>query len=133
MIVAKAVDPILFCHFGLSNTRFLLTQIIIAQVGRYVRLIVPAKSGPSRRHVYPFGKTMPPPEIVFRDGMVLGKIKGNHFHWTMYLSALATKTYFSFASKDSVRSNLSCATCSETNPTMKTTTDMVINMADVGP
>ena len=50
-----------------------------------------------------------------------------------FILIMPPNTYVSCLPVSSARSNLSCATCSETSPTMKTTTDMVISMADVGP
>src|SRR5262245_8635838 len=76
VIVTETMYPILARQLSLPLTRFGDTQIVKAEVGGQMRLVMAFKIGTTLSHIGPFRKTLPPPLIVFLDGVKLRQIEG---------------------------------------------------------
>src|ERR1035441_9865298 len=77
VIEAKPVDSVARGQLGLSCPRLWQSQIIKPQISRQVWLVMPWKSRPSSYDACPFREPLPPPFIILRDWMELGKVEGN--------------------------------------------------------
>src|SRR5262245_18840819 len=75
VVIAEAVDSVFAGQVGLSLPRLWQSQVVEAQIGRQVRLVVPPKLRLAAGDVRPLGEAAYPPPIVLRDRVVLGKVK----------------------------------------------------------
>src|SRR5205085_1242591 len=75
VVVAEARDAVLLREGRLRLPHFWQPQVIEAKIGGKVWLIMCREKRPRIRDVAPLGKSRPPPFVILRDGMVLGKIK----------------------------------------------------------
>ena len=75
--VHKAFDAIGARHIGLRLSGFGDSQIVVSQVGRHSRLIMPAIQGFRLAHIGPFGEPFAPPRVIFRNRVVLRQVKCN--------------------------------------------------------
>ena len=78
MIVAEGLYAMLFRQRGLCGSRLRHPEIIIAKVGRDMRLIMPPEERLCFADIRPLGKAFAPPLVIFRNRMVLRKIKSDH-------------------------------------------------------
>ena len=60
---------------GLRLPRFRHPEVVVAEVGRQVRLIVAGKERPGLADVRPLGETLAPPDVIFRNRMKLRQIE----------------------------------------------------------
>ena len=63
-------------------------EIVVAEIGRDVRLMVARKERLGLADVRPLGEALPPPLIVLRNGMKLGQIE-RHQPGTRFVHGLA--------------------------------------------
>ena len=75
VVVDEAGDPVLGGQIGLGLSDLGDPQIVIAQVGRHVGLVVPGEQGLGLRDVGPLGEARSPPLVVLRNGVELGKVE----------------------------------------------------------
>jgi hypothetical protein len=80
MIVTKRGNAIFGGKLCLGYSCFFEPEIIEAQVSRYLRLIVSFETRSCRGNADPFGKPFTPPQVIFRNGVVLGQIEADNFH-----------------------------------------------------
>src|SRR5215470_17417118 len=76
VIVAEARDAIGASEIRLGFSGLGNAQVVEAEVGGQVRLIVPLEERLGPHHVPPLRETRAPPLVVLRDGMVLGQVEG---------------------------------------------------------
>src|SRR5262245_6908998 len=76
VVGASAFDAVLTREPRLRLAGLRLSQVVEAEVGRDVRLIVTAKQRARLRGVRPFRETRTPPFVVLRDRMKLREIEG---------------------------------------------------------
>jgi hypothetical protein len=69
--VAERFDPILPGQGSLRFPRLRHAQVVEAQIGREVGLVMPPEQRLGLRHVGPFCEPLAPPPVVLRDGMKL--------------------------------------------------------------
>src|SRR5437762_4661349 len=77
MVIAEAVDAVLSGKLCLRLSHLRESQVIEAEVGWKVRLIVPGKKRARLRYIAPLGEARPPPFVVFGDRVVLRKIESD--------------------------------------------------------
>ena len=75
--VAEAIQAISLRELGLLLTDFFDAKIIKAQVRRYMRLIMTRIVRPRLCDIRPIGKSLSPPAVIFRNGMILRQIKSD--------------------------------------------------------
>ena len=75
MIVAKPEDAVIGRELCLKSTDFRYAQIVKAQIGGQMWLIVSAESGMRASDVRPFGEASAPPCVVLRNRVILRKIE----------------------------------------------------------
>ena len=73
-------DTVLTGQRRLGGPGFRVQRVVIAKLGRLVRLPVTAESGPGLAHVDPVGEPRAPPLIVLRDGVELGQGEIDDLH-----------------------------------------------------
>ena len=76
MIIAEAFHPCFTRQFCLLLTHLGQSQVVKTQVGRYTWLVVATKQRARLYHIVPFRESLPPPFVVFGDGMILWQIQG---------------------------------------------------------
>jgi len=67
VVVAKSIDTMFPCQFGLGLTRFLQAQVVKTQISGQVWLVMPRKQWFGLCYIAPFGETSPPPLVILRD------------------------------------------------------------------
>src|ERR1035441_7933119 len=77
MIVAKSMNPILARQRGLRLAGFRHAQVIEAEVRWKLRLIMALEERTGLGNVDPLRKSLSPPGVVFRNGVILRKVKGD--------------------------------------------------------
>ena len=96
--VAETLNPSFPCKLSLLLAHFRHAQIIKTQVGRQVGLVVTFEKRLGFSHIGPFGKSFPPPLVIFRDGVVLRKIKcdqsGFFVHDLLFLNVAKGNSYY---------------------------------------
>src|SRR5437867_3568789 len=75
MVVTKAFNAIFLREFCLSDPGFRQPEVVKTQVARNVWLVMAGKERFCFRHVRPFGETLSPPFVVFRNRMELRQIE----------------------------------------------------------
>ena len=71
MIIAESFNSSFSCQLGLLFSYLWQTQIIKTQISRYTGLVVSFEQRSCLCHVCPFGKSLSPPLVILRYGMVL--------------------------------------------------------------
>src|SRR5690625_3611519 len=69
----------LFCQGCLTDSDLRIQKIIISQLTRFNRLLVPIKRWTGFFNVGPLGKPCSPQAVIFRDFMILRQIKSDNF------------------------------------------------------
>src|SRR5690625_2643620 len=75
----------LFCQGCLTDSDLRIQKIIISQLTRFNRLLVPIKKWTGFFNVGPLGKPFTPPAVIFRDFMILRQIKSDNFWFEDFL------------------------------------------------
>src|SRR5215472_2121063 len=96
--VAERLDAVGLGHFGLGGTGLGHAEIVEAEVGWDVRLVVTRKHGHGLSHVGPLGEASSPPLVVFRNGVKLGKVERDETR--SVLRARATRWQWAKTSHD---------------------------------
>src|SRR5207244_2596120 len=89
MVIDETVNTVLSSQRGLRRARLRCPEIVKAQIGGQVRLIVPGKPRPRLRYVRPFRKPFSPPGVVLRNRMELREMNGQEPHVCAWLVAAA--------------------------------------------
>ena len=76
--VAERLDAVAPRQGGLCLSCLGEAQVVEAEVGGQMRLLVPAKERPSLRGIRPLREAGSPPLVVLRDRMKLGKVEGKN-------------------------------------------------------
>ena len=66
-------------QFRLGLAHFRQTQVVEAQIGRQMGLVVAGVERPCPGDVSPFRESLAPPLIILRYRMILGKVEGDGF------------------------------------------------------
>src|SRR4029079_11271076 len=77
VVIAERLDAVLPCELGLGDAGLRQTQVVEAEVRRDVRLVMAREHRLRPGGVGPLGKSLSPPFIVLRNGMILRKVEGN--------------------------------------------------------
>src|SRR3972149_2397322 len=75
IIEAEAVYAVSLCKLRLLYHHLFGAQVVEAQVGGYVRLIMPFEVRLCLGDICPLGKTLSPPEVIFGYRVELGQIE----------------------------------------------------------
>ena len=75
VVEAEGVDAEAFGQDGLLALRFAHAKVVVAEVGRLVRLVMPREQRLGLCGVGPFGEALAPPKVVLGNGMELRKVE----------------------------------------------------------
>ena len=73
MVIAEAIDAVLRCERGLICASLRQPQVVKAEVGRQVRLVMTSEARTSLGNVCPFREALPPPFVVVGSWINCGK------------------------------------------------------------
>src|SRR5581483_5335458 len=79
-VVAEAVHAVLAGERRLPRAHARVGEVVIAELARKLRLLVPREVGLRAAHVRPFGEAFAPPAVVLRNAMELREIEGDDAH-----------------------------------------------------
>src|SRR5690606_18281902 len=77
IVIAEAADAMCCSECLLLASYSVDAQVVEAEVGRQVRLVVAGEQRLRLAGIAPFGKTLAPPLVVFRDGVELWQVEGD--------------------------------------------------------
>src|SRR5690625_2988171 len=77
--VTECGDPMLVCQGCLTDSDLRIQKIIISQLTRFNRLLVPITEWTGFFNVGPLGKPFSPPAVICRDFMILRQIECDNF------------------------------------------------------
>ncbi|OIQ65068.1 hypothetical protein GALL_533760 [mine drainage metagenome] len=87
--MTEAGDPVAAGELALAAQGLGLGEVIEAQVGGAMRLVMAAIIGQGPGDVSPFGEARAPPAVVLRDGVELGQVEGDRADRVEQLQLLA--------------------------------------------
>ena len=88
-IVAEAADPVAAGELGLTAHRLGVRQVVEAEVGRHVRLVVAAIVRQRAADIGPLGEAGAPPTVVFGHRVELRQVEGDRPHAVQGFQPLA--------------------------------------------
>src|SRR5690625_9849 len=77
--VTECSNSVFFCQGCLTDSDLRIQKIIISQLTRFNRLLMPIKQWTGFFNVGPLGKPFSPPAVIFRDFMILRQVECDNF------------------------------------------------------
>ena len=80
VVDAEALDAVAARQHRLAGQRVGVAQVVVAEIGRQMRLVMAGVARPRLHHVGPFGEAGAPPQVVLRRRVELRQVEGQHAH-----------------------------------------------------
>ena len=81
IVITESIYSVLLCKIVLLDQEISITKIVISDCGvRNMGLVMIFELWTSIFLVMPFREAFAPPEVIFRDGMILRQVKGDWFY-----------------------------------------------------